>query len=600
MSGRKILLTLLIVVGLVMLTSTVFIWGVKSALESKPVIHDNSVLRVVLSGAITERESEDAFSREFEGANGQLHEIRKALRMAAVDERIRGVYLRLSGPELGWAKAQALFRLLTEFKRSGKFVTAFIDYCDEISYYIAMAADRIYAQPYAFAAMNGFAAQAPFVKNAFDKLGIRAEVVNIGKYKSAGDLYKRASMSAAQREALEALLADITQNFVDSVSAVRGIDAGEFRELLNQGIFQVDGLAGAGLIDELKYESEVLELIKAEVYGEDDKHVQGRPLNMVGVGNYARISPEEVGLGGREQIALIYAVGAIMPGQSGHAPLSGRTLGSQSIIRMLQAARDNRKVRAVVLRVDSPGGSGQASDAIWAAVESVRKKKPVVVSMSDVAASGGYWIAMQADAIVCEPLTITGSIGVVSTLFDLSGAYDKLGINWETVKTAPLADFPTDKRPLTSSEWQQFKQMNRDFYQVFVQKVADSRGKSWDDIHAVAQGRIWSGERALRYGLVDTLGGVETALALAKEKAGIDAQTKIRWRVYPAPKGLLQSAIERLGVRMARSWQSNQETALTLRSLPEAARTALRLIGVAGFLPKGDVLALATDLPVIR
>ncbi len=600
MSRKKVLLVVLAVFGFFIFASVIFIIGIKAAFDSKPIIKDNSVLRLSLSGAITERFSPDAFGREFEGAAVQLHDIRKALHMASADKRIKGVYLRLSAPELGWAKAQEIKRLISKFKDTGKFVTAFLNYCDEKSYYMALAADEIYLMRNSFATINGFSVEIPFIKRAVNKLGVEVEVVSAGKYKSAGDMFTRKSMSAAHREATEALLSDVYEHFLQTVSQTRDIKREALAALLERGIYQAEALRGTGLIDGLKYGTEVSELIKAKVYGMEVAEVADKKLRMVSINNYAKLSPDDVGLGGKEKIALIYATGAIMSGQSGHDPINGRTLGAQSIIRMLLAARDNRGVKAVVLRVDSPGGSGQASDEIWAAIENVREKKPVVVSMSDVAASGGYWISMNCDGIVAEALTITGSIGVVSMLFDLSEAYEAVGIDWETLKTGPGADFPTDKRPLSPREWEQFKQLNRDFYQVFVQKVADGRGKSWDQVHAIAQGRIWTGARALKYGLVDTLGGLDTALGMAKEKAGIAADVSTRWQVYPQPKGFLESIMDKFSIRVAQSWLSENDTVSLLRQLSPATRGALRKLALFQLIRNGEVLAFAPAVPVVQ
>ncbi len=252
------------------------------------------------------------------------------------------------------------------------------------------------------------------------------------------------------------------------------------------------------------------------------------------------------------------------------------------------------------MRIDSPGGSGQASDQIWAEIEEARKQKPVVASMGDVAASGGYWIAMNSDAIVAEPLTMTGSIGVVSALFDLSETYDKLGIDWETVKTHAHADMPTSKRALTDSEWQEFKQMNRQFYDYFVQKVADEREMSREQVEEIAQGRVWTGKRAAQLGLVDTLGGLDAARKVAMDKAGIAQEEKTQWVVFPKPKGLLESIFERLQSKVAKAWLHNDKDWQFLSELPPQMRALMHQASLFSRTRNGEVLALEPFVPDVH
>lgn len=598
MKIKKGLLIVLLIFGSFMLMGLMFLMTLRSFFDTTPVVRNNSVLKITLNGIVPEWFARDAFSREFEGGYLQLHDIRKVLRIAEVDKRIKGIYLRIVGQQMGWAKAEEIRRCITDFKKGGKFVTAFVDYCDEQSYYIALAADEIYAPPHAFAAMNGFSAEVPFLKGTFEKLGIHPQVDNIGKYKSAGDILKRDSMSPAHREATEAILQDVYENFTSVVSDSREIPETKLAALLDEGVFNSDDLDSTGLIDGLKYEGDVLELIKTEVYGEDAADDQ--KLELISARNYMNFSLEDFGLEGDEEIGLIYAIGTILPGHGGHDAISGRTMGAESIGRMLRDARDNDDVKAVVLRVDSPGGSSQASDQIWAEIERLREKKPVVISMSDVAASGGYWIAMNCDGIVADPLTITGSIGVVLQLFDLSGTYKKLGINWELVKQGAKSDVPTDKRPLSPEEWEVFKHLNRDIYRLFVQKVADGRGKTWDEVHEIAQGRVWTGKRAKEIGLVDSLGGLQTALELAKEKAGIAPETMTRWHVYPQPKSFFQSLFERLNVLALRGFMSTDSDGQFIKHLPQEVRSLLHRVSLLQIFRNGDVLALETNIPQIK
>ena len=597
MAKKRGWLIFFILFGVFVFFGLIFIFAIMTALEDRPIVRNDTVLQFNLSGLVTEHFPRDAFGKEFEGASLQMHDIRKALAMAKVDERIRGIYLRVSMPQIGWAKSQELRDLLFDFKESGKFVTAFMEFCNEKSYYIAIAADEIYLQPHSFAEFNGFASEIPFFKRMFNKVGAEPQVENIGKYKSAGDIYKRESMTPAHREVTQALLDDIFEEFTQAVIRQRGIDKEEFLAALNQGIYDSEGALALNLVDALSYETAVIDSLKKKVFGENR---EDQNLKVMSLPRYAKIPYSEVGLGDGSKVALIYAIGAIVSGSGGHDPLMGRNMGSRSIIRYLRSAKKNKSIKAVVIRVDSPGGSSIASDEIWSEINSVRKIKPVVISMSDVAASGGYWISMDADAIVAQPLTITGSIGVVLTLFDLSGTYDKLGIDWETVKKGAHADMLTDKRAMTDGEWQTFKKLTRDVYDVFVQKVADGRNKSWDEIDEIAQGRIWTGEEALTFGLVDSLGGLDIALKIAKEKAGIIHGAQTQWLVYPQPKGFLESVFDRLSIRAAGLLSRNFHDLALIKTLPPETKSILKRIAVMSRARGGEIMAVAPFIPEIN
>ncbi|MCG8604353.1 signal peptide peptidase SppA [bacterium] len=601
MAVKKGWIIFLIAFGVFAFVGVMFILAIIAMLDDTPIVKKNTVLQLTLAGMATEHHPQDAFGRELEGASLQMRDIQKSLEMAKHDERIPGIYLKISFASLGWAKAQEIRQALTDFKQSGKFVTAYMETCNEKSYYLATAAEEIYLQPHAYVELNGVAAEIPFYKRMFNKVGIEPQVDNIGKYKSAGDIYKRDSMSPAHREATDALLTDFYDAFLDRVVEERSISRTALDDALNRGLFGSDELLELNLVDDLKYESDVLNLLKEKVYSHEDSSKIGKlRLRRMAVTRYSDLPPEEVGLDKGSRIALIYAIGTIFPGGSGFDPFFGRRLGSASVISMLRSAAQNQSVKAIVLRVDSPGGSSNASDDIWAAIKQVREKKPVILSMSDVAASGGYWIATACDAVVAQPLTITGSIGVVTTFLDLSGTYDKIGLVWETVKKGKYADVPTDKRPMTADEWQVFERLNREIYQVFVQKTADARDMDWEEVNEVAQGRVWTGERALQYGLIDTLGGLQEALAIAKEKTEIDADEPTRWLVYPQPKGLLESVLEQFNVRMAKALPTHSTELSLLQNLRSEMKSALRQIAIMSRLRNGEVMAIEPYVPEIR
>ncbi len=599
MAAKKGWIIFFVIFGLFVLMGVAFIFAIRTALQDKPLVKKDTVLKLTLAGLISEHFPRDAVAREFEGANLQLHDILSGLAKAKVDDRVSGALLVIHTPDIGWAKAQEIRRAILDFKSSGKFVTAFMETCDEQAYYLACAADAIYLQPNSFVEFNGFAAETPFLKRMFNKLGMQPQVENIGEYKSAGDILKRESMSDPHREATTALLQDIYDEFVEVVCARRGLQRPAFEALLNRGLYDSEEALAEKLVDELKYESDLEDLLKEKVFGAPTGDSKTRSVNTIAIQRYNKIPAEEVGLAQGSKIALIYGVGAIVSGDGGVDPFFGRNMGSGEISELLETARKNTAVKAVVLRVDSPGGSALASDVIWAAINKVKKEKPVVVSMSDVAASGGYWISMGSDAIVAQPTTITGSIGVVGTVFDLSKTYDKLGINWATVKTNPYADILTDKRPMSNEEWKVFKTQIADVYHTFVKKAADGRGQTWDEIDRVAKGRVWTGKRALEFGLVDTLGGLEAALAIAKKKVNLAADAPTQWVVYPQPKGFVESLMEKIGARVAKMTSLPNEWAL-IRNLPAETKLALQQLAILNRFWNGEILAIESQVPVVK
>lgn len=597
---KRTAIILLSVLGFFLLAGIIFIFSIRSLFETKPVVRKDSVLSINLAGPITEHLAQNAIDRQLEGARLQMFDIYEGLKMAKVDDRIRGVYLRVSIPGLGWAKARGIRKAIADFKESGKFVVSFMPFCDEKSYYIALAADEIYLQPYSFVEFNGLASEVPFLKKTMQKLGADPQVESFGKYKSAGDIFTRDSMTDADREARAALLTGIYDEFVQTVVTTREIDQATFEARLNQGFYQSEDVFALGLVDSLMYQTAVHDLIKAKIYPGDSLELSSKSLNQISLERYAQLSPKDVGLKGGEKIGLIYALGEITSGTDQFDPLSGRTMGAQSIVSLLRSANDNKKIKAIVLRVDSPGGSGIASDMIWAEIAKVKKNKPVIISMSDVAASGGYWISMNSDAIIAEPTTITGSIGVVSMILDLSGTYRKLGINWSVVKKGEHADMLTDKRALTDQERQQFRNLTYDFYKTFVQKVADGRNMTWDEVNNVAQGRVWTGLRAMQLGLVDSLGGLDVALAVARQKANIAEDVATQWIVYPKPQGFLESILHDFNLAAAKDLAQSQRDVYLLQNIPDEFKSALKELAILQNSRERERMAILPFVPDIR
>jgi protease-4 len=507
------------------------------------------ILAIELDGLVVERAPPDLFRAEFEGAKVELIDLILALDRAADDERIAGVFLRIGAPGYGWAKAEEMRSRLARFRESGKFVYAFTTATDELGYYVALAADSIYLLPDAGMALNGFRFQAPFVRPMLGKLGLDPQVEAIGAYKTAADMFRRESMSDEHREVAESILAERYDRFVDTVVETRGVDRQRFVDAMDGGVYLARDLSALGLIDGERYEADVRKTALARATGVGSVDAKTRvEKHFVGLDEYMTTLP---GPRGRVAgtIGLVYAVGAITGGESEFDPVFGRTMGAKSTIKMLREVSRDNDLDAVVIRVDSPGGDALASEEIWAAIEDVNERVPIIVSMSDVAGSGGYLISAGADEIVAEPSTITGSIGVFGVLFNAEQTWDKLGIEWETVRTNPGAEFPTTTRSLTEAERQTFRTLIEDVYRSFVQRVANGRELPVPEVDAVAQGRVWTGTQAEQRGLVDRVGGLETALVAAKEAAGIAPDASVRLHIYPAKQRFLDRVRELLLLR---------------------------------------------------
>jgi protease-4 len=376
---------------------------------------------------------------------------------------------------------------------------------------------------------------------------VQAQFEGVGKYKNAPNQFTETGFTEAHREQMEALIDSVYQQYVAGIATSRGKTPEQVQAIVNAGPYEGREALQAGLVDELLYEDEIEERLKAE---------------RVTPGHYVRTS-KGFSLDGKPKVALVYAVGEIIGGESQSGPLGSEMAGSDTVAGAIRDARKDDSIRAIILRVDSPGGSGTASDVIWREVVLARKSKPVVVSMGDLAASGGYYIAMGSDAIVAQPSTITGSIGVFGGKFSLRGLYDKIGVSKEILSRGDRAAMFSEYRPWTEDERTRIREMMVSFYEDFVGKVAEGRKKTYEDVDAVAQGRVWTGAEALRHGLVDRLGGIDVALAVAKEKAQIAASQEVSLVILPERKGFLDLLLE------------HQEEG-AMGALPSDARTLLR------------------------
>jgi protease-4 len=615
----------------------------RNRVEGRATLSSPAILEVDLEGEIVEKEPQDPFIARAEGASHQLVDIIRAIDAAGRDDRIRGIYLRVGSPGYGWAKAEEIRERLLGFRETGKFVYAYVAPTDELGYYVALAADSLFLLPDGVVELNGFSFEAPYIVRLFEKLGLEPQVENVGIYKSAADMLKRSDMSDAEREVTESLLGERYERFVDAVVKRRGIDRASFTTAFDEGIYVAEDLMELGLVDDELYEPEVRALALRRALGRDrekppasiigkakaaDRGDGGGTVaartdsashdtahqdssgsaddellesdaadHVIDVEDYVSLLPP-AGRGPGGTIALVYAIGEITSGEEAMDPVFGRTLGSASLIDMLREIAADDRVDAVVIRIDSPGGDAVASEEIWAQIDELRRVVPVVASMSDVAGSGGYYIAAAADRIVAAPSTITGSIGVLGVVFNAASTFDKLGIGWGNVKTNEAADFPTSIRPMTEAEHATFRALIEDTYRSFVERVAEGRERSFEQIDSVGQGRIWSGTQARERGLVDEVGGLDTAIALAKQLADIEPSARVGLLIYPKEKTLLER-LKEFAVDQGAVRTTVLQQAAGLRVLRDLGET-LTAAGVALREGSGRPLAVMPFVPRIH
>lgn len=489
--------------------------------NQEPYVPEKAYLKIELSGPLA-----DTAPSRFPGISGSALSIQDLwyhLQRAAVDERIKGVLLRISYLETGFAKVEEIGRLLKEFSLSKKPVMAFIIDGGLKEYYLASFADKVIMFKGGMLSISGIGAEALFLKNTLSKLGVQAEIFHIGDYKTASNTFSEDHMTPEHRESMQTLIDDLYKAVIAGIAVNRKLDAGEVKKVIDQSPLAQEEYVKAKMIDSLGYEDELHGLLKAQ-YPE------------VSFKTYAKTSAP-LPFSGAKKIAVIFAAGEINMGRSGgQSLLGGDVLGADTLAEQLRQARNNYAVKAVVLRVDSPGGSAVASDVILREAELLARKKPLVISMSDMAASGGYWISMSAQKIFALPETITGSIGIISGKFVLKGLYDKLGINKEIVKTSEFAGMYSDYRPFSDREKQKIMADMQGIYNEFLKKVAGNRKMAVADVDKIARGRVWSGQAALGLKLIDGLGGLNEALAEAKKLAHIPLSEKVGVRIYPQKK----------------------------------------------------------------
>jgi protease-4 len=575
----KLFLTLVTIVAVVGVLVVIAAWVVVARGPSVPE-HATLVLRI--GGELAETPPNDVFGQVTGGRTQTVRGYVDALRRAKDDPRIDSVLIIPSGFESPyWGKVQEIRDAILDFRTSGKRVSAHLEYAGDREYYLATACDRIYMVPTSALDVKGLASYEVFLRGTLDKIGAFADFERIGDYKTAPNQLTQTGFTPAHREMSEALTRDLYEQLVRGIADGRKKPIEEVKALIDEGPFLAEKALAAGFIDALAYDDQL-----------DDQGAMSK-AGMIEGEDYARVRRRSAGRGS-PRVAVVYVSGIINSGDSGFDPVNGAVAGSRGLVKALRSARADPNVRAIVLRIDSPGGGTTASDVIWRELVVTRDEKPgrpLVASMSDLAASGGYYIAIAAPHIVAQPATLTGSIGIYGGKFVTGGVFEKLGANIESITIGRNAGIESPERPFTESERAKLQEQLQSFYGEFLSKVAASRKLPVERVDQLAQGRVWTGAQARERGLVDTLGGLDRAIAVAKERAGIPAETEVEIVNYPARKTLYEMVAEAL-TGTGNDRQSGALAAI-IGGLPAGDRRVLgSLMAPAMLFRRGEMLAL--------
>ena len=577
--GVRLVLGLIVVAVLVSLAAVALMYV---AVGRAPSVQRDSTLVLRLDDDLHEVATDGVVQQLLEGSKVTgLPAVLDHLRKAKADPRVSSVLIVPTGLQAPlWAKVQEVHDAIVDFRASGKQAVAFLEHGGEKEYLIATACDRIVLMPGASLDLNGLATYEVFLRGTLDKIGVYPDILHIGDYKTAYNSLTEKGYTPAHREATESMTRDLYDQLVRGIADGRKKSEDEVRGLIDEGPFTPDEALRTGLVDDLAYLDQI-----------DDKAKQaGKSAHRLEADDYSKVTLRSLGLNRGPRVAVIYATGVIASGRGGFDPLSGNVLGADTIIKHIREARADAAVRAIVVRIDSPGGSATASDAIWRELVITRdekKDRPLVVSMSDLAASGGYWIAMAAPYIVAQPGTLTGSIGVITGKFVTGGVYEKLGANIDGVSFGKNANIASPARPFTDTERAKIEGMMQDTYDEFVEKAAQSRNMPPEKLDAVAQGRVWTGRQAKALGLVDELGGLVDAIAAAKQRAKIAPETEVEVVVYPPRRSVYELLSQ--GFR-------TEESRLKAIALPADERRALGTLAAPLLFRTGEPLALMPSL----
>ena len=529
---------LLVVIFIFLITSLVS--SIASSSETAVKIKPQSILYMTLDYEIPERTNSNDLGLMFTGSsfkasdNAGMNDILNNIKAAATDPNISGIFLELSTIGTSSANIEEIRNELVEFKKSGKFIVSYAETYSQSAYYLASVANEIYMFPDGILDIHGMASQNMFYKHLFDKLDIEMQIIRPenNKFKSAVEPYFLDKMSDANREQNTVLLNSIWNKISNDISISREIDINTINTLADDLtlMFESEAALKYNFIDGLMYRDEIIAKLQQNLNLSNDKK-----LNLIKNTQYAKVRPKLYN--GEDKIGIVYAEGQIIDGEG-----DDTTIGGESLSKAIRAARNDKKVKAIVMRVNSPGGSAMASEVIRREVELAAKEKPVIVSMGNYAASGGYWISSSSDYIFADPNTLTGSIGVFGTVPNLKGFMnDKLGLTFDEVKTNENSDFGSLTKPLSPYQLKMMQKHVTETYDDFITLVSETRNLSKTFVDSIAQGRVWSGSDAIELGLVDELGGIEKAIAYAAEKAGLESYSI---KEFPKQEDMFESLLK--------------------------------------------------------
>ena len=516
--------------------SIIVVFSMLSSTETETVVKKNSIMMLDLNGSLVERTSDNIFKELFDKENSTygLDDILASIKKAKENDDIKGIYIQATSLNANFASLQEIRDALNDFKKSGKFIVAYSDNYTQGMYYLSSVANKVLLNPKGAIEWRGLASQPLFLKGLLEKLGIEMQVFRVGTYKAAVERFSATEMSPANREQVTAYITSIWNEIITDVAASRKISVDSLNNYANRMLmfYPAEQTVKSGMADTLIYKNDVRDYLKqlVKIDKDDDLAVLGLD-EMI---NVKKNTPKDKS---GNIIAVYYAFGEI---DGGSSSTDEDGIISNEVIKDLRKLKEDKDVKAVVLRVNSPGGSAFGSEQIWEAVCQLKKEKPVIVSMGDYAASGGYYISCAADTIVAEPTTLTGSIGIFGLIPNAKGLTDKLGLSFDVVKTHKFADFGNIMRGMNTDEQTLLQMYINQGYDLFVSRCAEGRKMSKNEIEKIAEGRVWTGEAAKKIGLVDLLGGIDKALEIAVKKAKVEGYTVVG---YPDRKNVLQELL---------------------------------------------------------
>ncbi len=539
-----------------------FIFFISYFISSEVSVSDNSYLHINLSGPLSEYKAPDPMGEALGKVSFDMKKFRECLEKAKVDDRINGILLEIGFLQTGYAKIQEIHHLITEFRTSEKKIYAYLgpDIAFTKDYYIATACDSIFIAPTANLFITGVHGEVTFYKEFFEKIGIEAEFQQIGKYKNAPDVYTRKKMSPEQREVLKELIDQYYEDIISTISENRDLTAKKVEEIIDSksGFTGMEALKD-GLADACAYENEMPE--KFNLYGES-------PVKIYGT-DYSQVPISSLDIRNKRKIAVINCEGTINSGSDSEQPYFGKILGANTVVKDINHAAESKFIKAIILRINSPGGAASASDEIWNAIHNASKKKPVIASLSDYAASGGYYIALAADTIITAPNSLVGSIGIYAGKFNTVKLYDKLGLKNEFEGRGQNSGLFSVLKPWTEQEKDIIHRIIKNFYVNFVEKTANARRLSYDQVDKLGRGRVYTGSAATSNKLCDAEGYFYTAVQAAKQMAGIDPDESVRLIYYPKEKSLLSQILNEFSAKITFLNRLNEYQAIQMVNLIE-------------------------------